>query len=62
MRITPIEPPDKPRYQRHRAVMSLRNMGSAGVEHAVIDTATGERTVLPPKEAWELHQRLNMEV
>lgn len=50
MAIQPIINPPK----RQRAVMSIRHL-----EHTVVNLDTGERTTLPARQAWELHDRLN---
>jgi len=60
MKVTPIIPTFKPVNppHRHRAFMSIRFN-----DHAVTDLHTGIQVgPLPAKEAWDLHQKLNMEV
>lgn len=62
MKIQALTPTDRPRLNRRRAFISIRSFGDGKVTHTVTDTETGERTTLPAKEAWSLHQKLNMEV
>jgi hypothetical protein len=58
MKIPPVTPPSNHLQRRHRAFISIRSHGDK-TEFTVIDSTTGERTVLPEKKAWELHQRIN---
>ncbi len=57
MKVPPVTPPepvrDNPR--RNRAVMIIHDR-----QHTVADTVTGERHNLPPVEAWELYDKLNI--
>lgn len=59
MLVTPIQRAypavNPPRYSR--AAMAVR-----GEEHTVVNLITGERTPLPAREAWALHQELNSQV
>ena len=63
MKVPPIDHIDtiRPRGAR-RAMVGVRNFGTGGTEHTVIDSLTGERTVLPSSQAWELYRSLNIEV
>jgi hypothetical protein len=61
MRINPINPVYKavnpPPHHPDRAVMVINHD-----QHTVVNMTTGERHTLPAKQAWDLHQRLNLEV
>lgn len=57
MRVTPISSiykPVNPPPRNRRAVMLLHHN-----THTVVDTATGQRTTLPAREAWCLLDRIN---
>jgi hypothetical protein len=45
-----------------RARISVCNKGDGRVDHTIHDMLTGEKRTLPAKEAWELYNKLNIEV
>lgn len=59
MKITPIErvyPAHNPPKYRNAAMIIHDE------DHIVVNLITGDRTPLPAKEAWKLHQELNNQV
>lgn len=59
MRVEPITPVYNGQEAplRHRAAMSIRH-----TMHTVKDLKTGQEHVLPAKQAWDLYDKLNIEV
>jgi hypothetical protein len=62
MKITAAGTGERKRWHKKRALMSVRSIGAGKTLHTVTDTATGEQVTLPAREAWDLHQRLNIEI
>lgn len=62
MRIRPISRVGMVGDRKPRATISIRSVGGGKTQYTVTEFPGGKRTELPEQAAWDLHNKINMEV